>query len=87
MRRSDERILVTHVGSLPRNPALSDLLIRNEAGEAIDQRASRGTKRSQSRPGTTCFATSKMPYLPSPRRKATTPMVSPVQVAPSRERV
>jgi 5-methyltetrahydropteroyltriglutamate--homocysteine methyltransferase len=37
MRRSDERILVTHVGSLPRNPTLSDLLIRNEAGEAIDQ--------------------------------------------------
>jgi 5-methyltetrahydropteroyltriglutamate--homocysteine methyltransferase len=32
----DERILTTHVGSLPRNPNLSDLLIRQELGEAID---------------------------------------------------
>lgn len=37
MQRSDRRILTTHVGSLPRNPALSDLLIRDEAGEAIDK--------------------------------------------------
>lgn len=37
MRRSDERILTTHVGSLPRDPALSDLLIRDEAGEAVDR--------------------------------------------------
>jgi 5-methyltetrahydropteroyltriglutamate--homocysteine methyltransferase len=37
MRRSDERILTTHVGSLPREPALSDLLIRDEAGEKIDR--------------------------------------------------
>jgi len=36
MRMSTERILTTHVGSLPRNPALADLLIRQEAGEAID---------------------------------------------------
>lgn len=37
MRRSDERILTTHVGSLPRDPALSDLLIRDELGESIDR--------------------------------------------------
>jgi 5-methyltetrahydropteroyltriglutamate--homocysteine methyltransferase len=37
MKHSDERILTTHVGSLPRNPALTDLLIRDEAGEAIDR--------------------------------------------------
>jgi 5-methyltetrahydropteroyltriglutamate--homocysteine methyltransferase len=37
VQRSDRRILTTHVGSLPRNPALSDLLIRDEAGEAIDK--------------------------------------------------
>ena len=37
MRRSDERILTTHVGSLPRSAELSDLLIRDEAGEAIDK--------------------------------------------------
>jgi 5-methyltetrahydropteroyltriglutamate--homocysteine methyltransferase len=36
MISSRDRILTTHVGSLPRNEALSDLLIRREAGEAID---------------------------------------------------
>jgi len=36
MHRSEERILTTHVGSLPRNPVLADLLIRDEAGEAVD---------------------------------------------------
>src|SRR5437763_8101318 len=35
MRQSEDRILTTHVGSLPRAPALSDLLIRDEAGEKI----------------------------------------------------
>src|ERR1700732_2806020 len=34
---STERILTTHVGSLPRNDALSDLLVRREEGEAIDK--------------------------------------------------
>ena len=33
---SRDRILTTHVGSLPRNEALSDLLLRRETGEAID---------------------------------------------------
>lgn len=33
---STDRILTTHVGSLPRNEALADLLIRQEAGETID---------------------------------------------------
>ncbi|HZQ00947.1 MAG TPA: cobalamin-independent methionine synthase II family protein [Reyranella sp.] len=37
MRRSTDRILTTHVGSLPRDPKLSDLLIRHEAGEKVDQ--------------------------------------------------
>jgi 5-methyltetrahydropteroyltriglutamate--homocysteine methyltransferase len=37
MKHSDERILTTHVGSLPRNPALTDLLIRDEAGEPVDK--------------------------------------------------
>src|SRR5919204_6133713 len=37
MRRSDDRILTTHVGSLPRNAVLTDLLIRDEAGEAVDK--------------------------------------------------
>ncbi|MBI1736198.1 MAG: cobalamin-independent methionine synthase II family protein [Candidatus Rokubacteria bacterium] len=36
MRRSDERILTTHVGSLPRPPALRELLIRQERGEPVD---------------------------------------------------
>jgi 5-methyltetrahydropteroyltriglutamate--homocysteine methyltransferase len=33
---SQDRILTTHVGSLPRNEKLSDLLVRQEAGEAFD---------------------------------------------------
>ena len=36
MLMSTDRILVTHVGSLPRPPTLSELLIRQEAGETID---------------------------------------------------
>src|ERR1700679_3830570 len=36
MLMSTDRILVSHVGSLPRAETLSDLLIRQEAGEAID---------------------------------------------------
>ncbi len=36
MLTSADRILTTHVGSLPRNETLSDLLIRQEAGESID---------------------------------------------------
>ena len=34
---SKERILTTHVGSLPRNETLSELLVRREDGEAIDK--------------------------------------------------
>jgi 5-methyltetrahydropteroyltriglutamate--homocysteine methyltransferase len=37
MYKSEERILTTHVGSLPRPPALADLLLRRENGEAIDE--------------------------------------------------
>src|SRR5438309_154126 len=37
MRHSEERILTTHVGSLPRPAALSDLFLRRECGEAIDE--------------------------------------------------
>src|SRR5579872_6093611 len=33
---SHDRILTTHVGSLPRNETLSDLLVRQEAGEPFD---------------------------------------------------
>jgi 5-methyltetrahydropteroyltriglutamate--homocysteine methyltransferase len=36
MQRSENRILTTHVGSLPRERELSDLLIAQEAGSAID---------------------------------------------------
>jgi len=37
MKHSTDRILTTHVGSLPRSAELSDLLIRDEAGEAVDK--------------------------------------------------
>ena len=39
MRKSEDRILVTHVGSLPRGDALNDLLIRSELGESVDRDA------------------------------------------------
>jgi len=39
MLQSADRILTTHVGSLPRNETLTDLLIRQEAGEVIDRAA------------------------------------------------
>jgi 5-methyltetrahydropteroyltriglutamate--homocysteine methyltransferase len=37
MLTSRDRILTTHVGSLPRNEKLSDLLIKREAGESYDR--------------------------------------------------
>jgi 5-methyltetrahydropteroyltriglutamate--homocysteine methyltransferase len=37
MITSSERILTTHVGSLPRNGTLSELLVRREAGEPYDK--------------------------------------------------
>src|SRR6476661_2535903 len=36
MLTSRDRILTTHVGSLPRNDTITELLIKREAGEAID---------------------------------------------------
>ncbi|MGE0735986.1 MAG: cobalamin-independent methionine synthase II family protein [Alphaproteobacteria bacterium] len=41
MKKSNDRILVTHVGSLPRGEALSDLLIRQERHEPYDPEALR----------------------------------------------
>jgi hypothetical protein len=38
MHKSNDRILTTHVGSLPRNETLTDVLIRREDGEAIDKK-------------------------------------------------
>ena len=37
MKRSTQRILTTHVGSLPRNETLSNLLMSQEAGESYDK--------------------------------------------------
>jgi 5-methyltetrahydropteroyltriglutamate--homocysteine methyltransferase len=37
MQRSEERILTTHVGSLPRSPRLRELLVRQDRGEVIDE--------------------------------------------------
>ena len=39
MQKSERKILTTHVGSLPRNPALTDLLLRQDAGEPVDPAA------------------------------------------------
>ena len=37
MRTSETRMLTTHVGSLPRSARLTELLLRQERGEAIDE--------------------------------------------------
>jgi 5-methyltetrahydropteroyltriglutamate--homocysteine methyltransferase len=37
MRWSNERILTTHTGSLPRPPELTRLYVRRARGEAIDR--------------------------------------------------
>src|SRR2546422_10412251 len=39
MKRSESRILTTPTGSLPRPPALRDLLVRLDRGEAVDAAA------------------------------------------------
>jgi 5-methyltetrahydropteroyltriglutamate--homocysteine methyltransferase len=39
MQRSETRILTTHVGSLPRPPALRDLLVQRDRGQAVDEAA------------------------------------------------
>jgi len=39
MKRSEQRILTTHVGSLPRPPALRDLLVQQDRGETVDTAA------------------------------------------------
>ena len=36
MKRSDERILTTHIGSLPRGTELTELLLAEDRGESID---------------------------------------------------
>jgi 5-methyltetrahydropteroyltriglutamate--homocysteine methyltransferase len=36
MERSEDRVLVTHAGSLPRPPVLRDLLVRRDRGEPVD---------------------------------------------------
>ncbi|PYN98282.1 MAG: methionine synthase [Candidatus Rokuibacteriota bacterium] len=39
MKRSEHRIITTHVGSLPRTPALRDLLVKQDRGEAVEAAA------------------------------------------------
>src|SRR5262249_40025198 len=39
MRRSTDRILTTHAGSLPREDDLGDLIRRKAQGEALDEEA------------------------------------------------
>ena len=36
MRRSEDRILTTHTGSLPRPPELTRLYVRRSKGESVD---------------------------------------------------
>ena len=43
MKASSERILVTHVGSLPRSQAVTDVLFARDRGEPIDADAGSAT--------------------------------------------
>lgn len=43
MKTSTERILVTHVGSLPRSQAVTDVLFARDRGEPLDETAARAT--------------------------------------------
>src|SRR6201997_75681 len=60
MRRSEDRILTTHTGSLPRPPELTRLFVRRARGESVDpaelerlgQAALRGIVRKQTDAGT-----------------------------------
>ena len=47
MLNSTDRLMTTDVGSLPRNDTLTDLLIRQEAGEVIDSKLSLTRSRQQ----------------------------------------
>src|SRR6202165_4169354 len=60
MRRSEDRILTTHTGSLPRPPELTRLYVRRARGESVDaveldklgQAALRGVVQKQTEAGT-----------------------------------
>src|SRR5262245_31867933 len=39
MRASDERVLTTHVGSIPRSAPLRTLLVQQDRGEVVDEAA------------------------------------------------
>jgi 5-methyltetrahydropteroyltriglutamate--homocysteine methyltransferase len=60
MRRSEDRILTTHTGSLPRPPELTRLYVRQARGESVDpaeldrlgQEALRSILRKQAEAGT-----------------------------------
>src|SRR4029453_10096840 len=51
MKRSEQRILTTHVGSLPRPPALRDLLVQQDRGEPVDTAALAREADAAVRPG------------------------------------
>jgi 5-methyltetrahydropteroyltriglutamate--homocysteine methyltransferase len=46
MKTSRDRILTTHVGSLPRSQAVTDIVFAREHGQARDEQADRGTIRA-----------------------------------------
>ena len=48
MLTSRDRILTTHVGSLPRNETITELLIKREAGEASIRRRCRTSSTARS---------------------------------------
>jgi hypothetical protein len=56
MLKSEKRILTTHAGSLPRNPKLTDLLLRQGRGEGLSRSA-----RAQTAPPSTLPSRHRIP--------------------------
>jgi len=50
MEKSQDRILVTHAGSLPRGEPLGSMLIDQEAGKTVDTAALKNGHRGARRP-------------------------------------
>ena len=77
MRRSEERILTTHAGSLARNPELSALLIRQEHGKPVDPLSS--TPRFARVPGTSSRASSKAASTSAATASRPAPAIRPTR--------
>ena|SRR6516164_6665578 len=90
MSTSQDGILTTHCGSLPRPPRLSELLLNEEAGSPIEQREPRARMRDGDEDRAPC--PDRCRYQHRHRRRATVtafkrPFVRPPLDGPDGERL